>query len=81
MGMQIAMHAQHRRDADGQMDVRAALLRAEFQERVDARQRCSLFSTRAGLRGLEVERGFNVPGPPIKDVGASKFDVTHGFTV
>ena len=36
-GQQIAMHAQHRRDAHRQVHVRAALLHAEFQERVDAR--------------------------------------------
>ena len=37
-GQQVAMHPQHRRNADGQMHVRASLLRAELQERVDARQ-------------------------------------------
>ena len=33
---QIAVHAQHRRHADGQMQVRAALRRAQLEERVDS---------------------------------------------
>src|SRR5580698_2085852 len=35
---QVPVHAQHRGHADGQMHVRAALLRAQFQKRVNARQ-------------------------------------------
>ena len=37
MGIEIAVHAQHRRHADGQVHIGAALLRAELQERVDTR--------------------------------------------
>ena len=33
---QVAVHAQHRRHADGEMDVGAALREAELQECVDA---------------------------------------------
>jgi hypothetical protein len=33
---EIAMHAQHRRNADGEVQVRAALRRAELEERVDS---------------------------------------------
>ncbi len=35
-GHEIAVHAQHRRHADRQMQVRAALRHAQLQERVDS---------------------------------------------
>ena len=38
-GHEIAVHAQHRRDAHGQVDVRAVLLQAELQEGIDTGQR------------------------------------------
>ncbi len=37
-GQEIAVHAKHRRYADGQVHVRAALLRPQLQERVNTRQ-------------------------------------------
>ena len=46
---EIAVHAQHRRYADGQMDIRAALLGAELQERINARHcRCPLSAAHSG---------------------------------
>ena len=42
MGMQVAVHAQHRRQADGEMDVGAALLGAQLEECVDARHGATL---------------------------------------
>jgi hypothetical protein len=37
-GEEVPMHPEHRRDTDGQMDVRAALLRTQLQKRVYTRQ-------------------------------------------
>ena len=37
---QVAIHAQHRRHADGQVHVGTALCEAEFQERINASHDC-----------------------------------------
>ena len=50
------MHAQHRRHADGQVHVGAALLRAELQERVDARQVATLLRSDASPSIATAER-------------------------
>jgi hypothetical protein len=52
------------------MNVRASLLRAEFQERIDARQA-------EALRNVVLERGFSAPAAPQSRSWDGKFDVTH----
>jgi len=51
---QVAMHPQHRRQANGEMNVGAALIGAEFQESVDAGHMEMQFATEAWLRPMSI---------------------------
>src|SRR5689334_11752394 len=70
---EVAMHAQHRRHPDGQVDVGAALLRAKLQERVNTRQGHTPRGICGGLRTL-----FSPHRAAESTACKWKFDVTHG---